>query len=117
MHKVWTNEIDDVFSSSLYMDNEREILFNSIATNKNIQPENDMFLRIMIARDIKVVKSLAQYICVCFKQIKCYKYWKVAFVIRRGGALLGISEMLSQLNFSMRSECFCSMATPMIIWY
>ena len=52
------------------MNNEREVLFNSVAAITNIQPTNDMFLRIMTSRDITVVKSLAQFVYGCFKQIK-----------------------------------------------
>ena len=52
------------------MKNEREILFNSVAAIINIQPTNDMFLRIMTSRDITVVNSLARFIYGCFKQIK-----------------------------------------------
>ena len=50
--------------------NEREILFNSVAAIINIQPTNDMFLRILTSRDITVVKSPTQFIYGCFKQIK-----------------------------------------------
>ena len=52
------------------MNNEREILFNSVAAIINIQPINEMFLRIMTSTNITVVKSLAQFIYGCFKQIK-----------------------------------------------
>ena len=52
------------------MNNEREILFDSVAAIIKIQPTNKMFLRIMPSRDITVVKSLAQFIYGCFKQIK-----------------------------------------------
>ena len=52
------------------MYNEREILFDSVAAIINIQPTNEMFLRIMTSRDITVVKSLAQFIYGCFKQIR-----------------------------------------------
>ena len=52
------------------MNNEREILLNSIAGIINMQPTNDIFLRIMTSRDITVVKSLAKFIYGCFKQIK-----------------------------------------------
>ena len=52
------------------MNNEREILLNSIAGIVNMQPTNDIFLRIMTSRDITVVKSLAKFIYGCFKQIK-----------------------------------------------
>ena len=52
------------------MNNEREILLNSVATIINMQPTNDMFLRIMTSKDITVVKSLAKLIYGCFKQIK-----------------------------------------------
>ena len=51
------------------MNNEREILFNSVSAIINIQPTNDMFLQIMTSRDITVV-SLAQFIYGCSKQIK-----------------------------------------------
>ena len=65
------NEIDDeILLHCSAMNNEREILFNSVAAIINIQPTNEMFLRIMTSRDITVVKSLAQFIYVCFKQIK-----------------------------------------------
>ena len=50
------------------MNNEREILFNSVAAMINIQQTNEMFLRIMTSRDITVVKPLAQFIYCCFKQ-------------------------------------------------
>ena len=53
------------------MNNEREILFNSVTATINIQPTNEMFLQIMTSRDITVVKSLAQFIYGCFKQINC----------------------------------------------
>ena len=66
------NEIDDeihlLYCSA--MNNEREILFDSVTAIINIQPTNEMFLRIMTSRDITVVKSLAQFIYGCFKQIK-----------------------------------------------
>ena len=55
------------------MNNEREILFDTVAAIINIhdiQPTNEMFLRNMASRDITVVKSLAQFIYGCFKQIK-----------------------------------------------
>ena len=54
------------------MNNEREILFNCVSAiiNIDLQPTNDMFLRIMTSRDITVVKSLAQFIYVCFEQTK-----------------------------------------------
>ena len=66
------NEIDDeihlLYCSA--MNNESEILFDSVAAIINIQPTNEMFLRIMTSRNITVVKSLAQFIYGCFKQIK-----------------------------------------------
>ena len=66
------NEIDDeihlLYCSA--MNNEREIFFCSVAAIINIQPTNEMFLRIMTSRNITVVKSLAQFIYGCFKQIK-----------------------------------------------
>ena len=49
---------------------EREILLNAIAGIINMQPTNDIFLRIMTSSDITVVKSLAKFIYGCFKQIK-----------------------------------------------
>ena len=52
------------------MSNEREILLNSGAAIINMQPTNDMFLRIMRSRDITVVKLLAKCIFGCFEQIK-----------------------------------------------
>ena len=52
------------------MNNEREILFNSAAATVNMQPTNDLLLRNMTSRDITVVKSQAQFIYDCFKQIK-----------------------------------------------
>ena len=55
------------------MNNEREILCNSVAAIINMQPTNYMFFRIMTSRDITVVKSLAQFIFSCFKQIKGLK--------------------------------------------
>ena len=51
------------------MNNEREILFDSVAAIIYIQPTNEMFPRIMTSRDITVGKSLAQFIYGCFKQI------------------------------------------------
>ena len=66
-----SNEIDDeILLHCNAINNEREILFNSVAAIINIQPTNDMFLRIMTSRDITVVKSLAQLVYGCFKQIK-----------------------------------------------
>ena len=67
------NEIDDQIHFLLYcsaINNEREILFDSVAAIINIQPTNEMFLQIMTSRVITVVKSLAQFIYGCFKQIK-----------------------------------------------
>ena len=71
------NEIDDEKHLLLHcsaMNNERKILFNTVTATIsliNIQPTNEMFLRIMTSRDITVVKSLAQFIYGCFKQINC----------------------------------------------
>ena len=68
------NEIDDEIHLLLHcnsMNNERKILFNSVTATINIQPTNEMFLQIMTSRDITVVKSLAQFIYGCFKQINC----------------------------------------------
>ena len=62
------NEIDDEIH--LAMNNEREMLFDSVAAIINMQPTNEMFLRIMTSRDITVVKSLTQFIYGCFKQIR-----------------------------------------------
>ena len=39
------------------MNNEHEILCNSVASIINIHPTNDMFLRIMTSRDITVMNS------------------------------------------------------------
>ena len=67
------NEIDDEIHLLLHcsaMKNEREILFNSVAAIINMQQTHEMFLQIMTSRDITVVKSLAQFIYGCFKQIK-----------------------------------------------
>ena len=67
------NEIDDETLLRLHCDSmnkERELLLHSTATTKKIQPENDMFLRIMTSRNITVVTSIAQFIYPCFKQIK-----------------------------------------------
>ena len=67
-----SNEIDDEIHLLLHcnaMNNEREILLNSVAAVINMQPTNDMFLRIMTSRDITVVRSLAKFIYGCFKQI------------------------------------------------
>ena len=50
------------------MNSEREILLNSVAAIINMQPTNDIFLRIMTSRDITVVKSLAKFIYGCFKK-------------------------------------------------
>ena len=66
------NEIDDEIHLLLHccaMKNEREILYDSVAAIINIQPTNEI-LGIMTSRDITVVKSLAQFIYGCFKQIK-----------------------------------------------
>ena len=63
------NEIDDEIVLLLHcsaMNNEREILFNSVAAIINIQ----YYLRITTSRDITVVKSLAPFNYGCFKQIK-----------------------------------------------
>ena len=68
-----SNEIDDeihLLPHCNAMNNEREILLNSVASLINMQPTNDMFLRIMTSKDITVVKSLAKFIYDCFKQIK-----------------------------------------------
>ena len=68
------NEIDDEIHLLLHcnaMNNERKILFNSVTATINIQPTNEMFLQIMISRDITVVKSLTQFIYGCFKQTNC----------------------------------------------
>ena len=57
------NEIDDEIHLLLHcsaMNNEREILFDSVAAIINIQPTNEIFLRIMTSRE--VVKSLTQFI-------------------------------------------------------
>ena len=67
------NELDDEIHLLLHcsaMNNERKILFDYEAAIINIQPTNELFLRIMTSRDITVVKSLAQFIYGCFKQIK-----------------------------------------------
>ena len=50
------------------MNNEREILLNYVATVINMQPTNDMFLRIMTSGDKTVVKSLAKFFLWLFKQ-------------------------------------------------
>ena len=71
-----SNEIDGEIHLLLHsnaMNNEREILLNSEAAIINMQPTNDMFLRIMTSRDKTVVKSLAKCIYDCFKQIKGLK--------------------------------------------
>ena len=63
-----SNKIDDEIHLLLHckaMNNECETLLNSVAGIINLQPANDMFLRIMTSRDITVVKSLG-----CLKQIK-----------------------------------------------
>ena len=68
------NEIDDEIHLLLHcnaMNKEGKILFNSVTATINIQPTNEMFLQIMTSRDITVVKSLAQFIYGCFKQINC----------------------------------------------
>ena len=68
-----TDKIDDEIHLLLHcnaMNNEREILLNSVATIINMQPTNYMFLRIMTSKDIAVVKSLEKIIYGCFKQIK-----------------------------------------------
>ena len=71
--KCESNEIDDEIHLLLHcnaMSNEPEILFNSVAAIINIKPTNDLFLRIMTSRDITVLRSLAQFIYGCFKQIE-----------------------------------------------
>ena len=65
-----SNELDDeihLLHHCNAMNNEREILLNSIAGIINMQPTNDIFLRIMTSRDITVVKSVAKFIYGCFK--------------------------------------------------
>ena len=67
------NEINDEIHLLLHcsaMNNERKILFDSVAAIINIQQTNEMLPRIMTSRDITVVESLAQFIYCCFKQIK-----------------------------------------------
>ena len=52
-----SNEIDDEIHLLLHcnaLNNEREILLNSVAANINMQPTNDMFLRIMTFRDLDI---------------------------------------------------------------
>ena len=70
---VWTKSFvqkkKNAVCSKYYM--LREILFDFVAATINIQPTNEMFLRIMTSRDITVVKSLAQFIYGCFKQNNC----------------------------------------------
>ena len=71
--KCELNEIDDEIHLLLHcsaMNTEREILFDYVSAIINIQQTHEMFLRIMTSRDITVVKSLAQFIYGCFKQIK-----------------------------------------------
>ena len=66
-------EIDDEIHLLLHcsdIKNLRAILFDSVAAIINIQPTNEMFLRNLTSRDITVVKSLAQFIYGCIKQIK-----------------------------------------------
>ena len=68
-----SNEFDDKIHLLLHcnaMNNEREMLLNSIAGIINMQPTNGIFLRIMTSRELTVVKSLAEFIHVCFKQIR-----------------------------------------------
>ena len=70
-----SNEIEDGIHLLLHcnaINNKREILLNYVASIINMQPTNDMFLRIMTSRGIglTVVKSLAKFIYDCFKQIK-----------------------------------------------
>ena len=68
-----SNEIDNEMHFLLHynaMNNKREILLNYVATIINMQPTNDIFLRIMTSRDITVVKALGKFIYDCFKQIK-----------------------------------------------
>ena len=68
-----SNEIYDEIHLLLHcnaMNNERELLLISLAAIINMQPTNDMFLRIMTSRDITVVKSLVKFIYGCLKQIK-----------------------------------------------
>ena len=65
-----SNEIDYEIHLLLHcnaMNNEREIVLNSVATIINMKPTNDMFLRIMTSEEKTVVKSLNLG---CFKQIK-----------------------------------------------
>ena len=67
-----SNEIDDEIHLLLHcnaMNNEREILLNSVAAIINMQPTNDMFLRIMTSREITLVRSLEKFIYGCLKQI------------------------------------------------
>ena len=66
------NEIDEIhlLLHCSAMNNIREILFHSVAAIIDIQQTNEIFLQIMTSRDITVVKSIAQFIYGCFKQIK-----------------------------------------------
>ena len=60
-----SNGIDDEIHPLFHcnaMSNDREVLFNSVVTIINMQPTNDMFLRIITSKDITVVKSLAKFI-------------------------------------------------------
>ena len=52
------------------MNNEREIFLKFCSRSYEYAADIDMFLRIITSRDITVVKSLAQFIYCCFKQIK-----------------------------------------------
>ena len=78
------NENDDEIHLLLHysdMNNDREILYDSVAAIINIQPTNEMFLRIMTSRYITVVKSLAQFICGCFKHTEYNKSVTCRYII------------------------------------
>ena len=68
-----SNEIDDERYFLLHcnaMNNEREILLNSVAAIINMQPTNDMFLRIMTSRDINGSEVTGEIFYDCLKQIQ-----------------------------------------------
>ena len=94
------------------MNNGRKILFNSVTATINIQPTNEMFLRIMTSRDITVVNSLAQFIYGCFKQINCYNHDNKS---KSPVAILSILSCLHDLTWVL-PHIMTAVALGFIIW-
>ena len=58
------------YNGAILWNSITDMIDHSIAGIINMQPTDDIFLRIMTLRDITVVKSLAKFIYGCFKQMK-----------------------------------------------